>query len=186
MSVFILRSWKICAEVGTCHCCNGVCWRVIHARKLANYVTKLAKKYNISSKIQENIASFVNRWRLLFWLHEYRSAPVHGTVISRNVPKMGYQPCYVISVISQIRRFGRKNHPHSEYPYKEVPENKTRCSVSHAQSESHASRWKATVTCRNVSSETNQNTVPQLSAPPTIRGCQHTSGQECEDKDKPW
>ena len=74
MSVFILRSWKICAEVGTCHCCYRVCWRVIHTRKLANYVTKLAKKYNISSKIQENIASFVNRWRLLFWLQEYRCA----------------------------------------------------------------------------------------------------------------
>ena len=42
--------------------------------KLANYATKLAKKYNISSKIQENIASFVNRWRLLFWLQEYRWA----------------------------------------------------------------------------------------------------------------
>ena len=45
MSVFILRSWKICAEVGTCHYCNRVCWRVIHARKLRNYVTKLASKY---------------------------------------------------------------------------------------------------------------------------------------------
>ena len=64
MSVFILRIWKICAEVGICHCCNRVCWRVIHAKKLANYVTKLAKKYNVSIKLQENIASFVNRWHL--------------------------------------------------------------------------------------------------------------------------
>ena len=43
MSIFILRSWKICAEVGTYHCCYRVCWRVIHTRKLANCVTKLAK-----------------------------------------------------------------------------------------------------------------------------------------------
>ena len=78
-----LRALMICADVGTCHCCYRVYWCVIHTRKLANYVTKVAKKYNItcSSKIQENIASFVNRWRLLFWLHEYRSVREAFTVL---------------------------------------------------------------------------------------------------------
>ena len=48
-------SGKKYVQGGTSHWCNNVGWHLNHMGKLATYVTKLAKKYNIYLKICASI-----------------------------------------------------------------------------------------------------------------------------------